>query len=288
MGHGSSKARANGPPGAGRFIVTVYGDVVEPRGGTLWMGSLIAVCQLVGISESLVRTSVSRLVAAGRLEGERQGRRSFYRLTEAGAAEFQRAGKLIFGGARRAEGWCLVHVPDHGKADRLETAGFARIGPGHLIGPDVLAGEAEALLRLKAEPGTADLSGWAAALWPLQQLAADYRGFLAARAADAPVDGLEAQAALAARLMLVHDWRRIVLTDPRLPQHALPHDWPGTAAARAFARRYLDLTPAAEQAIAALCQARDGSGLASSPAVATREAWLTAMLGKSITPNGGN
>jgi len=28
----------DGPPNAAAFIVTIYGDVVDPRGGVLWMG----------------------------------------------------------------------------------------------------------------------------------------------------------------------------------------------------------------------------------------------------------
>jgi len=44
---------------AGSFIVTLYGDVVEPRGGRLWMGNIIETCASMGISETLVRTAVS-------------------------------------------------------------------------------------------------------------------------------------------------------------------------------------------------------------------------------------
>ena len=81
---------------AAGFIVTLYGDVVEPRGGLLWMGTLVEVCALVGISETRVRTAVSRLVAAGRLEGTRDGRRSYYRLTEAARREFAAAAARVF------------------------------------------------------------------------------------------------------------------------------------------------------------------------------------------------
>lgn len=52
------------PLRAASFIVTIYGDVVEPRGGAIWIGNLIEICAGVGISETLVRTAVSRLVAA--------------------------------------------------------------------------------------------------------------------------------------------------------------------------------------------------------------------------------
>ena len=55
------------PPRAAAFIVTIYGDVVEPRGGATWIGNLIEICAAVGISETLVRTAVSRLVSAGQL-----------------------------------------------------------------------------------------------------------------------------------------------------------------------------------------------------------------------------
>lgn len=69
-----SRILSSAQPRASSFIVTIYGDVVEPRGNVLWMGTLIECCARHGISESLVRTAVSRLVAAGRLEGERIGR----------------------------------------------------------------------------------------------------------------------------------------------------------------------------------------------------------------------
>jgi phenylacetic acid degradation operon negative regulatory protein len=71
------------PLTAASFIVTVYGDAVLPRGEVLSMSSLIEICADVGISENLVRTATSRLVASGRLEGERSGRHSFYRLAPA-------------------------------------------------------------------------------------------------------------------------------------------------------------------------------------------------------------
>jgi len=48
----------------------------------------------------------------------------------------------------------------------------------------------------------------------------------------APLTPLEA---IAARTLLVHEWRRIVLRDPGLPERLLPRDWPG-AATRDLAR----------------------------------------------------
>ena len=45
----------------------------------------------LGIEDGAVRTAVSRLVGAGRLVGERIGRRSFYRLSDPAQAEFAAA-----------------------------------------------------------------------------------------------------------------------------------------------------------------------------------------------------
>ncbi|MEM7503076.1 MAG: phenylacetic acid degradation operon negative regulatory protein PaaX, partial [Pseudomonadota bacterium] len=62
---------------AGSLITTVFGDAIAPRGGIVWIGSLIRVMGDFGISERLVRTSVFRLAADGWLEAHPVGRRSY-------------------------------------------------------------------------------------------------------------------------------------------------------------------------------------------------------------------
>ncbi|MDJ0929859.1 hypothetical protein [Breoghania sp.] len=59
-------------------------------------GNLIEACKVVGIGESRVRTTVSRLVSAGQIEGEKEGRKSYYRLTSRANDEFARAARLIY------------------------------------------------------------------------------------------------------------------------------------------------------------------------------------------------
>ncbi len=84
-----------------------------------------------------------------------------------------------------------------------------------------------------------------AGLWDLAPTAAAYAAF---RDAMAPLlSSLEASEpaclldAVAARTLLVHDWRRIVLHDPGLPAELLPPDWPGDAARDIARRAYLRL-----------------------------------------------
>lgn len=74
------------PIRAGSLIITVYGDSIVPRGGTVWLGSLSKLVEPIGINERLVRTSVYRLTHETWLRGEKVGRRSYYRLSGPGDA----------------------------------------------------------------------------------------------------------------------------------------------------------------------------------------------------------
>ncbi len=65
------------------LIVTLYGDAIVPRGGSLWIGSLIEIMALFRIDAGHVRTAVSRLSSDGWLASTKRGRASYYRLTKA-------------------------------------------------------------------------------------------------------------------------------------------------------------------------------------------------------------
>lgn len=254
------------PLKAAGFIVTIYGDVVEPRGGVVWTGNLVEICAEVGISETLVRTAVSRLVAAGQLSGEREGRRSFYRLAAPARAEFAAAARLLFGPPEVAD-WHFVQLtgvrPDEAM-QVLERAGHARLGPRLAVGARALPPLKQSAVVFRAEvvSGGDDLGAFAADHWNLEHHAEAYRGFLSrfGRLADLLSGGLRLSPAnsLVARLLLVHQFRLVVLRDPRLPQAALPADWPGEEARALFARLYLRLSPEADLHVARNFMTADG------------------------------
>lgn len=112
------------------MIVTIYGDIVVPRGGVLWMGTLVEICAHLGISETLVRTAVSRLVAAEQLVGERDGRRSYYRLASGARTEFAAAARLLYGPQVGAEGFLIHHAP--GLSDEIARRAGLEIGRAHV------------------------------------------------------------------------------------------------------------------------------------------------------------
>ncbi|QFS83516.1 Transcriptional repressor PaaX [Roseivivax sp. THAF197b] len=249
---------ASGPPRATAFIVTIYGDAVAPRGGVLSMRSLIEAGRAHGLSESLMRTAVSRLVTAGRLSGERIGRTSHYRLTEAAQAEFGAAARILYDPPVAPRGWLFAMT------DAAPGEGWAEVASGLWAAPDRSDIDRPEGLTFAADvvAGAPDLPTFAAAHWPLDAVAAAYRTFLSdfapLRADSAVLRDVSAEAALVLRLRLVHAYRAAALADPRLPDAALPADWPGAAARALFISAYLALSPGADLRIAQVFEDAQG------------------------------
>ena len=273
-----SDIAASQPVRAAGFIVTLYGDAVVPRGGDVWIGTIIEVCAGVGISETLVRTAVSRLVSDGQLEGVRLGRRSYYRLTEGARDEFADAARLIYGPPDPVD-WRFVFLPEQGaeaRIQQLERQGYARLRPQMAVGPARgVVPDGVFAFDGPARGEQALLPEFAAHLWDLAPHARAY-GNIVSRFTPVltAAEGLTDAEALGLRLLLVHAWRLALLRDPRLPVAALPADWPGHAARDLFARLYLRLSSAAESQISARFQGANGPLLAADDVLRSRLAGL--------------
>ncbi len=249
----------NRPSRTWSIVVTVFGDAVAPRGGSLWLGSLLGIFEAMGIPGGVVRTAMSRLAADDWLQRSRVGRNSFYQLTDKGRARFAAAAARIYGEPPTEWNGCFNLVLLDGGGDRdtvrgvLEGSGFGSIAPGVLIAPlsTLLPDEAVSLLRLQ---GCADLPTGrrlAERAWMLTDTAEAYRRFLHAFeplwqwiAGSGRLSDLDA---LVARILLVHEYRRVVLRDPLLPPALLPTDWPGTGARRLASRIYQALLTGSER-----------------------------------------
>lgn len=253
------------------LIITLYGDAIVPRGGSLWLGSLTDIMALFRIDAGHVRTAMSRLTADGWLERDRVGRNSYYRLTHREEGSFITATQRIyFADAPAFDGRLRLALLGPGVDDRsairpaLERAGFAALTPTAYVAyadPSPPLPETEGLFLVHADPRD-DMHALADAAWKLGPLAASYRAFVErftpldrALAADQPASSADA---LVARTLLVHEFRRIVLRDPGLPDALLPPDWPGAAARRLAGRIYRRLMDASERFLDAHAEDRNG------------------------------
>jgi phenylacetic acid degradation operon negative regulatory protein len=246
------------------LVISVFGDVVTQHGHTIWLGSLVNALAPLGVNERLVRTTVFRLVKEGWLVADRVGRRSYYRFSDYGLNEYQRAARRIY--AMDDKDWrghwqLLVPaaVPEKQREQlrrSLQWQGFRNIAPGTFAKP----GEGGRTLRDTLEDfGLADkviildasTSPWASPdllkqvvedSWHLEDVARDYREFLKrykpllrwarGRRITHP------QHAFIARVLLIHDYRRILLHDTPLPEELLPANWPGAEALKLTSEVY--------------------------------------------------
>jgi len=241
------------------IIITLYGDAIVPRGGCVWLGTLLAFFQAIGISGGVVRTAMSRLASDGWLERQRVSRNSYYRLAEKGKDTFRQAAEHIYHPRPpRWRGHFELLLPDGGVEREpmrtiLHEAGFGEPAPGMWIAPAgaAIPPAASGILRLQAGGDSDTHRALAARSWPLEATGDAYRRFIAAfeplrDALDAgqPLSDLEA---LVARVLLIHEYRRIVLRDPILPAEILPENWPGAAARALCAEIYPHVLSSSER-----------------------------------------
>ncbi|MEI7432070.1 MAG: phenylacetic acid degradation operon negative regulatory protein PaaX, partial [Betaproteobacteria bacterium] len=150
---------------AGSLIISVFSDAVTPRGGRIWLGSLIGLLAPLQLNERLIRTSVFRLAKEDWLCTEAHGRRADYLLTPSGQRRFEEASRQVY--AANAPLWdrrwrliLTVGEIDAKQRERLRRAlfwqGFGLLGSDCFVHPSAdLSSAFDALMA----DGMADLLG---------------------------------------------------------------------------------------------------------------------------------
>jgi phenylacetic acid degradation operon negative regulatory protein len=232
-------------------VFALFAQYVLPRGGEVWLGSLIKAMATLGISEAAARSAILRMKKRGILESQRLGRRTFYWMANAGMRE------LNIGGFRFSlppektwdDRWTIViySIPEEqrGLRDELRSSlkwwGFGSLAPGTWISTRVLLPEIESDLRelgvweyvsvFRSEYlGPEDPSAIVAKAFPeLSTLETGYRDYIAK--AKAVLQGLEAgllddEVCFATRMHNLWEIYAVAKDDPILPPALLPEDWP--------------------------------------------------------------
>lgn len=247
------------PSRTGSIVITVFGDAIVPRGGSVWLGTLLEFFQGLDIDSGVVRTAMSRLATDDWLTREKVGRNSFYRLAEKGRETFEAATRHIYDPP--PSDWSgrfeLLLIGNGGDRDvsreALKNAGFGSPVPGVWVAPSGVAVPQEASRAIRLEVAAEDENGrrLLSASWPLDRTADAYLKFMKT---FAPLrdwttrrEALAGLDAFTARILLIHDYRRVVLRDPLLPPKLLPRDWPGSAARELCGEIYRALLVPSEQ-----------------------------------------
>jgi phenylacetic acid degradation operon negative regulatory protein len=247
------------PSRTGSIVITVFGDAIVPRGGSVWLGTLLEFFEALDIDSGVVRTAMSRLATDGWLERNKIGRNSFYRLAKKGRQTFAAATRHIYDPppsdwTGRFELLLIGNGEDRDASrDALKNAGFGSPLPGVWVAPSGVPVPEEAAGAIRLEVSAEDDSGrrLLSESWPLDRTADAYQKFMKT---FAPLRGwigrggdLTEADAFTARILLIHHYRRVVLRDPLLPTALLPGDWPGRAARELCGEIYRGLLRQSEQ-----------------------------------------
>ncbi|UUZ62445.1 phenylacetic acid degradation operon negative regulatory protein PaaX [Polaromonas sp. P1-6] len=284
---------------ANSVLITVYGDAIAPRNQSVWLGSLITLVELFGLSPRLVRTSAFRLTADDWFVATRIGRRSYYGLSEIGLQRVQHADRRIYEFNLPAwDGcWTLVMLDSAMRASarqhlrrELLWEGFGQVSPTLFAHPhaDHLSLE-EILKAAQAEDQVAVLNASSIEAYsrkPLQTIMHDtfkltevelaWKQFIARFApVVADLQSLSQAEAFFVRTLLIHEYRRVLLRDPNLPEALLPADWPGVQARQLCETLYRGLLASSEQFLCTQVETSDGPFAATPWAIARR---LTPVL----------
>src|SRR6202011_5814166 len=174
------------PSRTGSIVITVFGDAIVPRGGSVWLGTLLEFFKAIDIDSGVVRTAMSRLAADGWLERHKVGRNSFYRLGKKGRQTFDSATKTIYD--PQSSDWTgrfellLIGNGEDRDASReaLKNAGFGSPLPGVWVAPSGVPIPEEAARAIRLEVSAEDEAGrrLLRESWPLHRTADAYLKFM--------------------------------------------------------------------------------------------------------------
>ncbi|WP_010111208.1 phenylacetic acid degradation operon negative regulatory protein PaaX [Acinetobacter sp. P8-3-8] len=269
------------------LIMTVFGDCIYHHGGIISLASLIQLMDVFGFNERSVRTAVFRLVQNGWLVSEKIGRTSYYRVTESSRQRFVQADAKIynFNHVDWDQKWDLILLSSLDLENKLvlkkelEWIGFATIASNVMAYPgcdhlklqnlllnlnmtdQVVIFKAEALQLWQESYPT--VKRMVEANWPIQELHSRYekfiRDFREFLNLIENTDDLDAVQAFQLRILLIHQFRRILLKDPDLPSELLPSNWLSLNARNLSSNLYQMVASAGEDFFMEVARTSEGS-----------------------------
>ena len=220
-------------------VITIFGDAVVQRGGVVASSTLATLIAEMGVKPEAFRVAMSRLVKDGWIERSKKGRLSFYQLSKKGAAVFGPATQRIYAKeAGSSEGWRLVimqNAVEDVPIDAITLGGRSYLTQAQEDVSDgfVVSGPFENVPDwVKNRVGTQDV----------------YQGYcdLFALLKETSPRNLAPLDAAVLRLLIVHQWRRLLLRHADLPLGFFPKGWQGEDCRTIVHQLLADLAPAAD------------------------------------------
>ena len=225
------------------LVITIFGDLAQNSGDELSGGLLAVLTQPVGVKPEALRVALHRLRKEGWIASRRIGRNRMYHFTEWGRAQAEAASERIYSFEENSDpAFLSIFPPGAGKKQSLDTE------------------KAWIASNIEISTMRTDLDAFTTVLTPerkipewmrakvcdpalVDQCALVTRQFNELRSTlkseGHPISLLQT----ILRVLVVHNWRRIALRMPHLPDHVFPADWTGPEC-RKLAGELLQLLPA--------------------------------------------
>ena len=265
----------NAPQG---LAVTLLADYTLSTRASLPSAAIVALLAEAGVSHAGARAAISRLARRGVLEGNRQGRNSFYRLAAGAALVLSTGGRAIVSSAADLkpwdQQWTLIAfslprdevVQRRELRSRLRWLGYAPLYDGLWISPRELTEHtrtqlarltfgAMTVFRARHVDIDATIGRDPIEAWDTTAIAQQYEAFLQQwtpllpRIHTTRIIGAEA---VRARTEVMDSYRRLPILDPQLPTQLLPSDWPREPARNLFTEVYDGLAAPAQDYVRAV------------------------------------
>ncbi|MCY0852867.1 PaaX family transcriptional regulator C-terminal domain-containing protein [Cupriavidus sp. D39] len=266
------------------IISTIFGDMIVPHGGSVWLGSLVEAAKQFDIKEAHARTSILRLGYEGWLHGVRVGKLSYYGMTEDSLRDYVTS---VYGTPNDSwsgewfilfTGTADIPKPVYAKLRQaLVWEGVGQLAPHVFVSPSpdinrvtrILDefGLTERIQILKAHPlegkDPDQIRKMVRVAWAIADIERKYYTFLeryrpVKQTLDRNEDALDPESSFVIRILLILEYRLIALRDPHLPSTLLPASWSGHAAFTLCKTLYQQVLPGSEAYLASIVRTLDG------------------------------
>ena len=204
-------------------LVTIFGDLAHRSGDFLPGPFLTAITTELGIKPEAQRVALHRLRKDGWIEVEKDGRVSHYALSALARRETEAVQARVFDARTpRLEPIYLVLVnPDVGyEAPR----NWVPLGPATFLTDQTPEPETALLVT---ETQVKDLPDWARQRAIPEEISAAYLALAQHLEVDLSLDTIPARKRMALRILILHRWRRLVLSHSPTAANMMRPDWSG-------------------------------------------------------------
>lgn len=216
------------------IIVTLFGDLARHPDDTVSGALLTGILDPAGLRPEAIRVALHRLRNEGWITSQRKGRGSLYQLTQFGMEESAAASPRIYARSSPDPGpWHVALMPPMAQNDRakaevpLLAAGYLAMLPGVYLGKGSARDMPSMAVLAVPEIHRVD---WLAEKFAPPQLMAHYKALELALDQTAYALGARDVPPLMAatiRVLIVHNWRRTLLSHADLPEQLFPAQWRG-------------------------------------------------------------